>query len=80
MVRQAESDGDNAIEVKIALMGGEVSLVALTAEATVEEALEAAGVDTDRNVKCNGESVNLSDIVEDGDRLIITDNVKGGAL
>lgn len=80
MVRQAENPESDEIVVKVAVLGGETQAVILTPESTVEDALEEAGVSTSESVKCNGEAVNLHDIVEDGDRLIVTSNVKGGTL
>lgn len=77
MVRSAETTSDG-FEVKVAVLGGEVKPVFLTPGSTVEDALNAAGVDTGSTVKCGGSEVALVDEVESGDLLVVTSKVKGG--
>ena len=68
------------IEVKVGRTGGIVHTLALEPGATVEEALQAAGVDYDAKsrIKANGTEVNLEDVVEDGDRVLVSGTIKGG--
>lgn len=73
-----EKDEAGTISVEVCVLGSEIKTVCLEEGATVEMAVTAAGFDTSRTVKCSGEVVALEDQVEDGDRLIITDKVKGG--
>lgn len=74
MVKKRKAD---QIRVEICVLGGEVKTVLLNGGATVQDGLNSAGVTGDR-VKCEGEELNLTDIVEDGDQLIVTSAVKGG--
>jgi sulfur carrier protein ThiS len=74
---EAGSSGDT-IEVKVAVLGGEVKVIDLPEGSTVRQALEAAGRNPDSRVKVNGEEYSGDDVVEDGDKLYIVDSVKGG--
>lgn len=76
MVRIQESTAGE-IEVKVCVLGGEIKPVLLAEGATVEDALIASGCSTTCRVKCGGQEVQNSDIVEDGDRLIVASEVKG---
>ncbi len=75
------SDGD-VVEVKIGSLGGELKTVALEAGATVADALAAAGLPSDAEVRCNGETYSASDTVDDGDSMIVLggQKVKGGKV
>jgi len=65
-------------EVKIAQLGTRVESVLVDIEATVEDCLVAGGFDTNVEVKCGGKVVSLSDVPDDGDRLVLADKVKDG--
>ena len=77
MVRSA-SNPEQGIEVTVAVLGGELKKVFLEPGKTVADALEAAGLDPNQTVKVNGEEVNPDDQPEAGDRLVVTNKVKGG--
>lgn len=77
-MRPASSDADSGVKVEVLVLGGEVKTVFLGEESTVEDALEAAGVSTSSTVKCRGEVVELNDFVDNGDKLVVTNKVKGG--
>lgn len=78
MVRRNDSGGEADIEVKVAILGQAVKTVLLPVDSTVGDALEAAGHSANSTVKCNGEDVDSTDTVEDGDRLTVSSKVKGG--
>ncbi len=80
MRTQESNAGSNAIEVKVCVLGGEVKTVALGQDATVEDALVAAELSTSVTVKCNGVEVSLGDLVDNGDKLIVVNKVKGGKI
>ena len=80
MARNAEESGRDEIEVKVAVLGGEIKPVLLPEGATVANALEAAGQDPNSRVRVAGEEYSPEAIVEDGDRLTIVTNVKGGSF
>jgi putative ubiquitin-RnfH superfamily antitoxin RatB of RatAB toxin-antitoxin module len=68
------------ITVKVARLGTAVVEVALADDATVQDALTAAGLAIDGNeeLRINSESVRTSDEVEDGDIVTLVPKVKGG--
>ena len=78
MVRATEQSGENGIKVEVAVLGGELKVLFVAQGSTRDEVLTAAGMDTNCTVKCNGAEVGPEDVVEEGDRLIIAKNVKGG--
>jgi len=63
--------------VKIIQLGATVQEVGVDVDATVEECLEAGGFDTNVDVKCKGDILDMDDIPADGDRLVLADKVKG---
>jgi sulfur carrier protein ThiS len=66
------------IDVKVAQLGSPVTEVTITKGGTVADALKAAGVKTGGvTVKCAGRKVELDDLPDHGDRLTISDPVKG---
>lgn len=71
---------DAIIEVKVARLGSEVKTVALSPDSTVADALEAAGIDTENynRLRIAGETVELEDIVENGDIVTVSGGMKGG--
>lgn len=77
MARSQESS-DDVIEVKVAMLGSEVKTLALPKDSTVADALDAAGYSSESRVKVSGEEVSPSDMLDDGDRMIVTNSVKGG--
>jgi hypothetical protein len=75
---EAQADGKS---VKIRQLGAVVQEVFLEEEATVAEALEAAGLDSDTHkARFNGETVEMDEVPEDGDELFVSSRsgVKGG--
>ena len=75
--KKTSSSGNGTIDVKIAQLGTSVIEVTIKKGETVEDALEAAGVSTKGVIKCAGREVDLSDQPDHGDRLTISDQVKG---
>lgn len=69
------------IEVKVARVGGKVETVVLeNGDITVEDALDAAGIDHTgkTRIRVNGEPAELDDELEDGDRVTVTGKITGG--
>jgi len=68
------------IEVKVGRVGAEIKEVSLEEGATVEEALVAAGLSakTSETVRINGEDADFDDEVEDGDRVMLVKDIRGG--
>jgi len=68
------------ILVKVAAMGELVKEVALSSEATIQEALEAANFETEdaEDIRMNGNEVNLEDTVEDNAVITLVPQVDGG--
>ena len=74
-MRERSSHSTAPITVILLPLGGERKEVVLETDATVEEALAAGGYEkSDRTeVRVNGEKVDdFKNIVEDGDKLVIT--------
>ncbi len=78
MVRTAENTSSDSIEVQIARMGEAVETFILPKDATVKDALNTAGISLETRVKVDGAEVNAEDILDDGDRLVISAKVSGG--
>lgn len=68
------------ITVKVARLGTAVVEVALAEGATVQDAINAAGLSVDGNeeLRINSETVRTTDEVEDGDIVTLVPKVKGG--
>ena len=64
--------------VKVVRMPGAVTEVAIEEDATVADALSAAGITlgSTEKVTVNGEAVSLNDVVDDGDRVIVAKEAK----
>jgi putative ubiquitin-RnfH superfamily antitoxin RatB of RatAB toxin-antitoxin module len=71
---------DEGILVKVARTGTKVEEVALNGRHTVQDALEAAGVNkkSTEEITVNGEDAEMDYELEDGDRVLLTKNVEGG--
>lgn len=67
-------------KIEVSTLGGEVKIVKVPVDATVEECLEAAGYDYTEGtkVKCDGDEYELDDVPEDGDELYLVKGSKGG--
>lgn len=68
--------------VKVARTGGRVTEVLVESGTTVEEALEASGIDysaTDR-VRKNGTQADLDDKVTKNDVITVAGKIKGGSI
>ena len=67
------------INVRVCEAGGAFVNVPMTASATVEQVLRAAGVDsaTAKQVRLNDAPATLTDVVHDGDTLYIVPAIKG---
>ena len=77
-MRSSTNAASETKEVQVLQYGSDNESFDVDVEATVEDVLNEAGIDTDRTVKCDGEVVALTDIPDNGDRLCIADKVKGG--
>lgn len=66
------------ITVKVIKVGEPTQEVALNPNSTVADALEAAGF-AGEAVSINGEMKRGTDLVRDGDRLVVTQKVEGGS-
>ena len=65
--------------VKVARLGNAVQEVAIADSATVQDALNAAGIEVENeDVRIDDTSVNLDDTLSDGDIITIVPKVKGG--
>lgn len=74
------SKNHSEIEVKVGRIGGVVNLITLNGDRTVEDALEAAGLnpkDTE-TVRVNGEDEAMDCELEDGDKVTLVKNIAGG--
>lgn len=68
------------IEVKVGRIGGVVSLVTLNGDRTVQDALNAAGLnpkDTEIT-RVNGHNESMSYELDDGDKVTLVKSVAGG--
>lgn len=72
------ADTDDTIEVEVVQLGAAIITVVLPEGSTVADALAAAGKDRNLAVKIAGEEVENDGVLEDEDRLIIANKVKGG--
>jgi sulfur carrier protein ThiS len=72
---------EETIIVKVAKTGDTVKEVCLNGDRTVEDALEAAGLEYDETsrLRVNGQTVDLDDELEDGEILTVGRKIKGGA-
>ncbi len=77
MVRRTEG-ASSSIEVQVARLGERVDSYLMAEGSTVGDVLDKAGIDRSTNVKVNGEVVDMTDIVENNDRLFIAGKVSGG--
>lgn len=71
--------------IRIGMMPGRLEDYAFRTEVTVREALAEAGIDTEdmteKEVKLDGEKVNLDDIIpENANALIVSKRIKGAAF
>lgn len=80
MARRRASAVEELILVKVTRLGSEVKEVSLPKDSTVSQALEAAGLDAEayNRIRISGESVELEDIVENGDIITVSGGMKGG--
>ena len=78
--KKSRNEEPETISVKVATIGGEVKEFNLEEGATVEDALNAYGIDPDssKKLRVDGEPVDLEDELEDGDYLTVSSKVKGG--
>jgi sulfur carrier protein ThiS len=69
------------IRVEVMSLGGEVKTVLLNGSHTVADALNAAGLPENSEVRCNGEVYSGNDEVENGDSLMVLagEKPKGGS-
>jgi len=79
MARRTTVDS-STIKVTICKVGEIDQTLTLAKDVTVLEALEAAGYDSNFGVKLNGDDLNHSDILEDGDEIFVNSNVKDGLM
>lgn len=78
--RSTRSSSNSEFVVKVARTGGRVTEVVVEKGATIEEALEASGIDyssTDR-IRKNGATVELDSKVAKNDVITIAGKIKGG--
>ena len=85
MARKKKETGDKDIVVKVFRAGSKGVEVALNGgERTVDEALEAAGMNLKASevVQLNGEELDEDELeeveLEDGDRIVLVKNIEGG--
>jgi|TARA_Y100000310_G_C20658764_1_gene803483 sulfur carrier protein ThiS len=78
MVRQSTSEAGDSIEITVARMGERVETFVLPKDSTVADALNSAGVSSETRVKVAGAEVSSDDLLDDGDRLVISSKVSGG--
>jgi sulfur carrier protein ThiS len=76
IMRKAQESTGEGIAVKIATFGGQTAEVFLAEDSTVADALTAGGYPAGSEVRVNGEPVSSSDIVDDGDRLLVVAQIK----
>ena len=76
MTRRKKSE----IEVKVGRIGGTLQEVLLNGDRTVADALEAASlsVKSTESVRVNSEPAELDDELEDGDRVTLVKEIRGG--
>lgn len=81
MIKNEAVSGD-AIEVRVALLGGEVKTLTLSEGATVSDALDRVDIDmTGKQFYVDGEKADMQDELENGDVLsVVTENTKGGKI
>lgn len=77
-MREGSASAADGINVDVVVLGGEVKPLLMANDCTVEDCLTAAGFDTSSTVKVGGTEVALGDHPENGDRLVVTNKVKGG--
>lgn len=75
-------DSDEGIFVKVARTGSSAIEICLNGSRTVEDALEAAGLNkkASEEIRVNGEDAELDDELDDGDRVVLVKNIEGGLL
>ena len=80
--KKKNSKKDDSIFVNVARTGSAVKEVALNGARTIQDALDAAGIQKkdSEEIKINGESVEDTDLeLEDGDRVVLVKNVSGAS-
>lgn len=82
MKNMSRRDSDEGIFVKVARTGSSSIEVCLNGGRTVEDALEAAGLNkkASEEIRVNGEDAELDDELDDGDRVVLVKNIEGGLL
>lgn len=70
----------DTISVRVAQIGGEIKEIALEEGSTIEDALNAAGIDPNggQRIRVDGETAELQDELEDGDYVTLSGKIKGG--
>lgn len=77
MARRNESASpSNSIAVEIGTVGGVMQKVLLEPESTVADALSAIGAPENAEVRCSGEVYKATDLLDDGDVLIVLAGAK----
>lgn len=83
MLGKKKKAGDGDILVKVGRIGSPVKEIALNGSRTVEDAIKAAGLsqkDTEI-VQVNGSEIDdLSQDLNDGDRVILVKHIEGGSF
>lgn len=75
--RRRREETTETIKIKIAPLFAEVKEYTLPVDSTVEEALNAAGISTDVEVRLAGNgAVEMDSILEDGDEITVVSNAK----
>lgn len=77
-MRNASTPSGSGITVEVVVLGEEVKNLFMETGCTVADCLEKAGYDVSSTVKVNGNEVDSADHPENGDRLVVTNKVKGG--
>ena len=74
--RNTETETSNAFSVEIGTVGGVMQKVLLENGATVADALVAIGAPAGSEVRCSGEVYTATDLLDDGDVLIVLAGAK----
>ena len=79
MARKKKKD-EGEIFVKVARTGAKIIEVALNGDRSVSAALKVAGINQKETeeISVNGEEVDSSYDLEDGDRVVLIKNIEGG--
>ena len=76
MARKITATPTDSLSVSIGSLGGIVSTVLLAEGACVADALAAANFPANSEVRCNGEVYSGSDLLDDGDSLMVLAGTK----